>query len=89
MLTKFTWYHLVLIAENKTTISNLSHQNNDYICEFDFGLRHNIEQVFGSIIWTYPFPFYIKSGLPNGDGIDWKMNARLSDEYPQSEFDDN
>ena len=35
------------------------------------------------MIWTYPFPFYLKSGMPNGDGIEWKSNEvenRLSNE---------
>lgn len=54
-----------------------------YKSEFDFGFSHNIRQVFGSILWTFPFPFYLKSGLPNGDGIIWKTNepeGRLSNE---------
>jgi len=30
VLIKFTWYHLKLISENKTTIGNLNHSNKDY-----------------------------------------------------------
>ena len=43
VLIKFTWYHLKLIFENKTTIGNLSHGNFPYKSEFDFGFKYNIQ----------------------------------------------
>lgn len=37
-------------------------------------------QVFGSKFWTYPFPFYLTSGMPVGDGINWVTRQMMLDE---------
>ena len=40
--------------------------------QYDRGHGENARQVFGHQQWTYPFPFYTPSGVPYGNGIEWK-----------------
>ena len=48
--------------------------------QYDLNSGNNIMQVFGSKYWTYPFPFYLTSGMPVGDGINWVTRQMMIDE---------
>ena len=92
---KFGLFHVNLILENKTTIGNLQYKNQEYTStvsrhsqQYDLGACSNVRQVFGSLYWTYPFPFYLASGLPHGDGITWVTRADMLDEDEASSPDD-
>jgi hypothetical protein len=44
-------------------------------------LKYNWEQIFGTNPWLWPFPIFLGSGKPFGDGIYWQTNT------PQEEKD--
>jgi hypothetical protein len=70
VLSKFTAFHVRLVAKNSTTIESL--ENNYNYCYSISGYR-NFIQVFGRNPWLWFLPFYGKSGKPGGDGILWPM----------------
>ena len=35
---------------------------------------------FGYAKWTYPFPFFLETGLPDGDGLSYEVGPEFSDE---------
>lgn len=76
-LLKFTYTHVKYVLENMTTIDEMRQKNGQADDEFLFnlGVHRNIQQVFGTVIWTYPFPFFIKSGYPLGNGVDWNVGS--------------
>lgn len=43
---------------------------------YDIGASINWQQVFGTNIWLWPFPVFMGSGKPLGDGIYWETNQR-------------
>lgn len=70
ILTKFTAFHVKLVAKNSTTIESL--ENNYNYC-YSISAYRNFTQVFGKNPWIWFLPFYGKSGKPGGDGILWPM----------------
>jgi hypothetical protein len=40
--------------------------------------------VFGEVKWTYPFPFYLRSAMPLGDGIVWTTRKEIFETKPSS-----
>lgn len=74
-LTKFTHFHVQLVLKNSTTIESLE---NNYNPRYSISKYSNIIQVFGKNPILWPFPWYLKSGWPIGDGINWPMTGNVS-----------
>ena len=81
----FLRFHLKLISSNKTTIENLDHLKKieDYKSVYDINPDVNFYQVFGVNKFMWPFPIYLNSGKPLGDGLFWPINI-----HRPSEVDD-
>eukprot|EP00349_Pseudokeronopsis_sp_Brazil_P005919 CAMPEP_0202964032 /NCGR_PEP_ID=MMETSP1396-20130829/8098_1 /ASSEMBLY_ACC=CAM_ASM_000872 /TAXON_ID= /ORGANISM="Pseudokeronopsis sp., Strain Brazil" /LENGTH=176 /DNA_ID=CAMNT_0049685797 /DNA_START=242 /DNA_END=772 /DNA_ORIENTATION=- len=85
MMSMFLKFHIRLVSENKTTIENLEQtgrlhpqQNRQQeIKDYNVGITTNWQQVFGSNPWLWPFPVYLGSGKPVGDGIYWSLNPEF------------
>ena len=74
LMTMFLKFHINLGLTNKTTIENLDKKGKDYVSMYDVGSTLNWQQIFGQNKWLWPFPVYMGSGKPLGDGIYWPMN---------------
>ena len=72
----FLKFHLNLIKKNKTIIENLDHlkELEAYRSVYDMGEEVNFYQVFGINRLMWPFPIYLASGKPLGDGLFWPIN---------------
>eukprot|EP00929_Paragymnodinium_shiwhaense_P004828 TRINITY_DN10603_c0_g1_i2.p1 TRINITY_DN10603_c0_g1~~TRINITY_DN10603_c0_g1_i2.p1 ORF type:complete len:265 (+),score=30.91 TRINITY_DN10603_c0_g1_i2:101-895(+) len=72
----FTWLHLQLVLENKTTIEAL--EDSEIRSAFNIGCYRNITQVFGAIplFWCFPIPFPCLQ--PVGDGVNWERGRQSS-----------
>ena len=87
ILTKFTFFHVILVSKNSTTIESLE---NNYNYSYSISTYRNFTQVFGKNPWTWFFPFYGKSGKPGGDGILWPMiDSHFSDSDVNIDSDTN
>ena len=78
----FLKFHLNLIRKNKTTIENLEHHKDldQFRSVYDMGPEVNFYQVFGINRFMWPFPVYLNSGKPLGDGLFWPINiSKASD----------
>ena len=71
--------HIYLAATNKTTIERLDKKGNDYKSVYDIGSLNNWYQVFGTNKLLWPFPVFLGSGKPLGDGIYWPSNVKEDD----------
>lgn len=71
LMTFFLRFHIYIMFANKTTIENLEKKGQKYQSIFDIGGVNNFYQVFGTNPWLWPFPMFMGSGKPLGDGIYW------------------
>lgn len=76
LMTCFLKFHLYLVSTNKTTIENLDKKGQSFKSLYDIGVIINWQQVFGTNKWLWPFPVFMGSGKPLGDGIYWETNQR-------------
>ena len=76
LMTFFLKFHVYLVSTNKTTIENLDKKGRTYKSLYDIGNLHNFYQVFGTNPWLWPFPAFMGSGKPLGDGIYWPTNQK-------------
>lgn len=76
LMTFFLKFHLYLVSTNKTTIENLDKKGQQYKSVYDINGDYNWQQVFGSNKWLWPFPVFMSSGKPVGDGIYWENNSK-------------
>ena len=76
LMTFFLKFHLMLVSQNKTTIENLEKKGTMYKSNYDVGANINWQQVFGTNRWLWPFPVFMGSGKPLGDGIYWESNLK-------------
>jgi hypothetical protein len=76
LMTFFLKFHIYLASTNKTTIENLDKKGATYKSSFDIGSINNIYQIFGTNKLLWPFPIYMGSGKPLGDGIYWPSNIK-------------
>jgi palmitoyltransferase len=74
LMTFFTKFHFWLVSNNKTTIENLEKKGRQYRSLYDIGPDSNWFQVFGTNKLLWPFPMFMGSGKPLGDGIYWPNN---------------
>ena len=74
LMTLFSKFHYWLVSSNKTTIENLEKKGKQYRSLYDIGSESNWYQVFGTNKLLWPFPVYMGSGKPIGDGIYWPNN---------------
>ena len=74
LMTMFLKFHIGLAMQNKTTIENLDKKGKDYTSMFDIGSEKNWQQIFGHNKLLWPFPVFMGSGKPVGDGIYWPLN---------------
>ena len=74
LMTFFSKFHFWLVSSNKTTIENLEKKGKVYRSLYDIGSESNWYQVFGTNKFLWPFPVYMGSGKPIGDGIYWPNN---------------
>lgn len=72
LITMFLKYHIKLASENKTTIESLENKGKPFESKFDSGVIRNWYQVFGTNKFMWPFPMFLDSGKPLGDGIYWQ-----------------
>ena len=72
LMTFFLKFHIYLASSNKTTIENLEKKGKAYQSPFDLGTINNWYQIFGTNKWLWPFPVFLSSGKPLGDGIYWR-----------------
>lgn len=79
-MTFFLKFHLYLASTNKTTIENLDKKGKVYKSPFDIGPMNNWYQVFGTNKLLWPFPIFMGSGKPLGDGIYWPNNTPGQDD---------
>jgi hypothetical protein len=79
IMTLFLRSHIYLAATNKTTIERLDKKGNDYKSVYDIGSLNNWYQVFGTNKLLWPFPIFLGSGKPLGDGIYWPTNVKEDD----------
>lgn len=73
-MTFFLKFHVWLIKSNKTTIENLEKKGQNFKSIYDIGPDNNWYQVFGTNKLLWPFPVFMGSGKPLGDGIYWANN---------------
>lgn len=73
-MTVFLKFHIHLTFNNKTTIENLEKKGKPYVSVYDIGGVNNFYQIFGTNPWLWPFPIFMGSGKPLGDGIYWATN---------------
>ena len=71
LVTMFLKFHLNLALQSKTTIENLEHKNKPFVSDFDIGPTRNWMAIFGQNVALWPFPMFLGSGKPLGDGIYW------------------
>lgn len=76
LMTFFLKFHIYLASTNKTTIENLDKKGAPYKSTYDIGTINNIYQIFGTNKLLWPFPMYMGSGKPLGDGIYWPSNTK-------------
>ena len=74
IITMFFKFHIKLVLTNSTTIESLDVEHKKENEKFNIGARQNWEQVFGSDVFFWFFPFPTKRGRPEGDGLTWKTN---------------
>jgi len=74
LMTFFLKFHILLVTTNKTTIENLDKKGRTYKSIYDVGAEYNWSQVFGTNKLLWPFPAFMGSGKPLGDGIYWPTN---------------
>ena len=74
LMTMFLKFHINLALTNKTTIENLDKKGAEYTSIYDIGNMNNWQQIFGRNKWLWPFPVFMGSGKPLGDGIYWPLN---------------
>lgn len=79
LITAFFKFHWALATQNKTTIENLEHDGVDYVSKYDIGKRENLAQIFGSSPWLFFLPIHSGSGLPHGDGVNFRRNVQLAE----------
>ena len=76
LMTMFLKFHIYLASTNKTTIENLDKKGVPYKSAYDIGAVNNMYQIFGTNKLLWPFPCYLGSGKPLGDGIYWPSNVK-------------
>ena len=82
-MTFFLRFHIWLLLSNKTTIENLERKGNKNAASlFDVGKNNNFYQVFGTNPWLWPFPIFMGSGKPLGDGIYWPTSKEECGQSP-------
>ncbi len=79
-MTCFLKFHIYLASSNKTTIENLEKKGRPYSSIYDLGAINNWYQIFGTNRWLWPFPVFLGSGKPLGDGIYWR-DYKEEDQY--------
>jgi palmitoyltransferase len=42
------------------------------------GINNNFYMVFGTNIYLWPFPVFLDSGKPWGDGVNWAKNLKAN-----------
>ncbi|CDW77040.1 UNKNOWN [Stylonychia lemnae] len=85
LITIFLKFHIKLLSENKTTLENLEAKGTPFVSRFDKGFYRNIEQVFGNNRFLWPFPLYLESGKPIGDGVYWEIEKLINEQQPKSD----
>jgi hypothetical protein len=75
LMSFFLKFHIYLVTSNKTTIENLDKKGND------IGSLNDWYQVFGTNKMLWPFPIFLGSGKPLGDGIYWPSNVKEEEHY--------
>jgi len=75
VVSMFFRFHLTLINQNMTTIEHMDKKRgadskND-AGNYDMGVYYNFIQIFGKNPLLWPFPVFLKSGKPVGDGVVW------------------
>lgn len=70
----FLRFHLKLASQNKTTIESLESKGKEFNSRFDNGPEFNWYQIFGTNKLLWPFPLFLDSGKPLGDGVYWAIN---------------
>lgn len=83
LITFFFKFHLYLTLTNKTTIENLDKKGKEFKSTYDIGSLNNWYQIFGTNKWLWPFPVFLSSGKPLGDGIYWPSNTREEENFSQ------
>jgi len=64
-----------MLFDNRTTIENLEMvKTKSKGTIYNIGPKHNFYQVFGSNPFLWPFPVFLNSGKPLGDGVNWANN---------------
>lgn len=81
LMTFFLKFHIYLGTTNKTTIENLDKKGREYKSVYDIGTINNLYQIFGTNKFLWPFPIFLGSGKPLGDGIYWPTNTKEEDPY--------
>ncbi len=76
LMTMFLRFHIFLATTNKTTIENLDKKGKPFRSPYDIGETLNLQQIFGTNKWLWPFPVFFSSGKPMGDGIYWPTFAQ-------------
>ena len=74
LMTMFLKFHIKLALSNKTTIENLEMKGRPYQSIYDVGAMQNWEQIFGRNRLLWPFPVFLDSGKPSGEGVYWPTN---------------
>ncbi len=81
LMTFFLKFHIYLVTTNKTTIENLDKKGKPYKSIYDIGSLNDWYQVFGTNKMLWPFPIFLGSGKPLGDGIYWPSNVKEEEHY--------
>ena len=76
IISMFLKFHIKLVLTNSTTIESLDTDHKKENEKFNIGYRQNWEQVFGTDVLFWFFPFPTKRGRPEGDGLTWKTNEK-------------
>jgi len=76
----FFKFHVTLVIYNTTTIETLDPSVWDDN-KFRLSAYNNWTQVFGENKCLWFLPLHVESGLPAGDGLTWKTNLQIQDDY--------
>lgn len=79
LIIMFYQFHVRLVKENKTTIENIEHKNEEFQSRYDMGEMHNYQQVYGTNRLLDWIPIMSNSSLPKGRGLKFEANCKSED----------
>jgi len=87
IISFFTRFHFRLVFRNISTLESLEKKTINFDSPYSLGSTENWFQVFGRNPTLWPFPMFLGSGKPEGNGVSWKTKETKS-LYDNSQSED-